>query len=517
MKPAWVRPPSFNADRKNADLYSMVFKAAQTEIMHTSQTELLLSLIPSLLIGVDQKGHVSHWNKAAESLFGIPGSSVLNKPLSETGVQWDLKMLMEGIAECRKKGASIRLDEVEFKRLSGETRILGFTIIPVREESGGSVECILFGADITERKRIEELKNEFVGIVSHELRTPLTVIKEGVSQVAEGILGKVSADQKHFLSISLEGIERLGRIVDDLLDISKIEVGKLALKREMVDLVGVVKGLVLAFKAKARFKGVEIKTHLPDEEELIYVDEDRMVQVFTNLIENAIKFTEKGLIEISILNKGVEGVECSVSDTGKGISTADLPKVFGKFQQFHRQTTEKGTGLGLAICKGIIEGHKGRIWVESRPDEGTKFIFTLPRYTAAELFHEYLGKALKDAIHEESPLTVVIFDMSNFNEVQKKLGRNKVNSLILELEKLIKGTLRRRADVAIKDSRAVLVLLPATRKEQGLIVAGRIQQIFDDYLAKRKLGRQIDFTCKVATFPEDGNSEDELLKKIGGP
>ena len=510
-------PQNFNTSRPNADQYNMVIKVDQPETMHTNQTELLLSLIPSLLIGVDQKGQVSHWNKAAENTFGIPASSVLNRPFSQCAIQWDLKMIIEGILECRNRGTTIRLDEVEFKRLSGETRILGFTIIPVRQESGGSIECILFGADITERKRIEQLKNEFVSIVSHELRTPLTVIKEGVSQVAEGILGKVSADQKHFLSISLEGIERLGRIVDDLLDISKIEAGKLTLKREMVDLVSVVKGLVLAFRPKARFKGVEINTRFPDREALIYADEDRLIQVFTNLIGNAIKFTEKGHIEIAVMNQGTEGVECSVSDTGKGISMADLPKVFGKFQQFHRQSTEKGTGLGLAICKGIVEAHKGRIWVESKPGGGTKFIFTLPRYTAAELFREYLGKALKDAIHEESPLTIIVFDMSNYNEIQKKWGRNKISSLILELEKLIKGTLRRKADVAIKDSRVILVLLPATRKEQGLIVAGRIQQIFDDYLSRRKLQKQVDFTCKVATFPEDGNSEDELLKKIGGP
>ena len=485
--------------------------------MHTSETELLLSLIPSILIGVDQNGLVAHWNKVAENTFGIPATSVVNRPFSECGIQWDLKAIVEGVAECRRKGTMIRLDDVEFNRPTGEKRILGFTIIPVRQESGGSIECILFGADITERKRIEQLKNEFVSTVSHELRTPLTVIKEGVSQVLEGILGKVNADQKRFLSISLEGIERLGRIVDDLLDISKIEAGKLELKREMVDVVGLTKGLVLAFKSRARFKGVEIKTHFSEQGASLYVDEDRIAQVFTNLIDNAIKFTEKGQIEVSITNKGDEGVECSVSDTGKGISEADLPKVFGKFQQFHRKSAEKGTGLGLAICKGIIEGHNGRIWIESKPGESTKFTFTLPRYTAAELFRDYLGKALREAIHEESPLSVIVFDITNYSEIQRRLGRSKAASLILEFEGLIKETLRRKADVAIKDSRAILVLLPATRKEQGLIVAGRIQQIFDDCLSRKKLAKQVEFTCRVATFPEDGSSEAELLKKVGGP
>jgi len=485
-------------------------------MMHANQTELLLSLIPSILIGVDQKGLVAHWNKVAETTFGIPASSVMNRPFSECGIQWDLKSVIEGVAECQRKGAAIRLDDVELSHPSGEKRILGFTIIPVREESGGVIEYILFGADITERKRIEHLKNEFVSTVSHELRTPLTVIKEGVSQVLEGILGKVNANQKRFLSISLEGIERLARIVDDLLDISRIETGKLELKKEKVDLVGLVKGLVLAFKSSARFKGVEIKTHFPEEGASLYIDEDRIAQVFTNLIDNAVKFTEKGQIEVSIVDKDHESVECSVSDTGKGISEVDLPKVFGKFQQFHRKPAQKGTGLGLAICKGIIEAHKGRIWVESKPGEGTKFTFILPRYTAAELFRDSLKKALEEAVHEESPLSFILFDIANLNEMQRKIGRAKLASLLIELERLIKETLRRRADIAVKNNRALLVLLPDTRKEQGLIVAGRIQQIFDDCLSQKKLAKQIDFTCRVAAFPEDGNSEEELLKKVGG-
>lgn len=481
-----------------------------------AQTEVILSSITSILIGVNQDGLVSHWNAVAEKTFGIRAGRVLGRPFSECGIQWNSVRVLAGIENCVKRNVPVRVDDIEFKRANGQKAFLGVTVIPLKQGAEGSVECLLFGADVTERKRIEQLKDEFVSTVSHELRTPLTVIKEGVSQVLEGILGEINENQRRFLDISLEGIDRLARIVDDLLDISKIEAGKFELRRELVDVVGLAKGVSLAFNYQAQQRSLEIKLCLPGEKGEVYIDKDKIIQVLTNLISNALKFTDKGEIKISVFDRG-EAIECAVSDTGRGIPQEDLSKVFGKFQQFSRAMGpgQKGTGLGLAICKGIVELHRGRIWVESKLDEGTTIRFTLPKFSARELFRERIAQGLRDAVRQEASLSVIVFDVENFEAVWEKMGHEKMTALVQNLEDLIKQSLRRQADVALKDTRAILVLLPGTRKDEALMVAGRIQQTFDDYLLKEKLKKEIKIACKVAVFPDDGSTEDELLDKIG--
>ena len=490
-------------------------KQITEEAIRKAQTELLLSSFPSILIGVGQDGLVAHWNAEAETTFRIPANQAINHPFDECPVQWDITVLMAGMDACRRKGSAVRVDDVRYQRYDGQEGFLGFTIIPVRQVNEGPTECLLFGADITERKRTEQLKNEFVSTVSHELRSPLTIIKEGVSQVLEGLLGKVNKEPKRFLTISLEGIERLGRIVDDLLDVSKIEAGRFELKRETVDIVGIAKEVVTAFTPQVKEKGITFKTRFPARRIETYVDSDRMIQVFTNLIDNALKFTEKGEIGLSIEEKD-DLVECGIWDTGKGIAEPDLPKVFGKFQQFGRTAGpgKKGTGLGLAICKGIVESHQGRITVQSQFGEGTQFTFSIPKYSAKEFFKDCVGKAIRDALKDEAVLSIVIFDIKNFESLLKKMGAEKTTLLVRDLEGVISQNLRRKADVAIKDTRAILVLLPLTGKEEALMVAGRIHQTFDDFLSRRGLQKQLKFTCKVATYPEDGKSEGDLLAKV---
>lgn len=232
-----------------------------------------------------------------------------------------------------------------------------------------------------ELQKLDDLKSEFINTVSHELRTPLTTIREVVSQILEGILGSTTPKQREFLSICLEDVDRLKRIIDNLLDISKFEAGEVKLKREEVDIVTLAKGVIATFSPKAKSMNIEIREDFPQQKAIGYVDKDKIIQVFTNLVGNALKFCDKGYIQISIMDKP-EYVECCVSDTGRGISEDDLPKVFSKFQQFNRIDSpgEKGTGLGLSISKSIIELHNGKIWVESKLNQGTKFTFTLPKY-----------------------------------------------------------------------------------------------------------------------------------------
>ncbi|MDP8253958.1 MAG: ATP-binding protein [Candidatus Kaelpia aquatica] len=234
--------------------------------------------------------------------------------------------------------------------------------------------------DITKRKEVEQLKDEFISTVSHELRTPLSIIKEGISLVLDEIPGKINKDQKDILQTAKDSTGRLTKIINSLLDISKFEAKKVELERtdvKMSDLAGKVYDM---FKNLIEDKGLSFTLKDLSEESMVYIDEDKVVQVFTNLVGNALKFTKQGKIDIIVKDVGSE-VECMVFDTGIGIAKKDLPNVFNKFEQFGRTPGPgiKGTGLGLSISKNIVEIHGGQIWVESELGKSTKFIFTLPK------------------------------------------------------------------------------------------------------------------------------------------
>ena len=227
--------------------------------------------------------------------------------------------------------------------------------------------------------RLNELKSEFVSMVSHELKNPLMITGEAIEMIRDGSLGPVTEKQRKFLQIGKEAVERLIRLIKDLLDISKIEAGKMDLHKQKVDLAELAQKTLELFKSQAENKKIELQKEILCKDATIEADSDRVIQVLTNLVGNAMKFTESGRILIRIDKKGNE-FECCVEDTGTGISQENLRKVFVKFQQFSDSydLKLKGTGLGLSISKAIVELHGGRVWVESELGKGSRFFFTLP-------------------------------------------------------------------------------------------------------------------------------------------
>ena len=228
-------------------------------------------------------------------------------------------------------------------------------------------------------KNLGRIKNDFVAQVSHELRTPLAIIREGVDQVMEGLCGPPTPAQKETLSVALRNIDRLGALVEDLLDISKIETGRLPVRKQAFNLGDLMAEVFRSFQPRVLERGLTLRLNVPDRSVLVFADREEIIRLFNNLITNALKFTKTGTVELS-MEQGNGAVCCSVSDTGPGIASEDMPKLFQKFRQIRRAENpeEKGTGLGLAICKGIIELHGGRIWAESEVGKGTRFLFTLP-------------------------------------------------------------------------------------------------------------------------------------------
>lgn len=234
-----------------------------------------------------------------------------------------------------------------------------------------------------ELQRLNRLKSEFISNVSHELRTPLASIKEAVSLILDGISGEVNEKQKRFLTIASHNTERLANIIGELLDISRIEAGRMKLLKSSVSVPELTRSVFDMFETQAKEKDIGIINNTAENIPNIFVDKEKVTKILANIVSNAVKFTPRsGKVEISVglYWSDRNFVEVSVKDSGIGIDKKDVPKLFHRFQQVDGSLTRRsgGAGLGLAISKEIIEMHGGKIWVESETGKGSKFAFILP-------------------------------------------------------------------------------------------------------------------------------------------
>jgi signal transduction histidine kinase/GGDEF domain-containing protein/HAMP domain-containing protein len=452
------------------------------------------------IIIVDRNGFVRYVNPAAGAIFERTREDFMGHlfgmPVNQDRTEIDIFRLKGG-------------------RGTGEMTVTETTWL-------GEVADLVTVHDITERKiaeekliKLDELKTDFVSTVSHELRTPLTIMKEYASILSDEVPGKLNLEQRGHLSIIENNIDRLSQMIEDLLDISKIEAQKVVLRREFVDLASIINDVVIQFRPKADGKQIEFKTVFPASLPLLYIDADRIRQVFTNLIGNAIKFTPaNGKIIAEIIDKEME-FECRVTDTGIGIAPENLDKVFTRFEQFDRTegSGAKGTGLGLAITKALIQLHCGSIWLESELNKGSKFIFTLPKYTPATLLQEHVMNSMKEAATSASAMTLFNISLADPSKLKEEFSQERLDSILKEIEGLLRKSLRGRGDIVLRDSGGLVYFLVNCDKENALKVASRLRQKLSDYLVGQGLAEKVKLHFGRATYPDDATSTEELMKK----
>jgi two-component system phosphate regulon sensor histidine kinase PhoR len=267
-------------------------------------------------------------------------------------------------------------------------RILQVHASPLKS-SEGSTGALWVMHDVTELRRLETARTEFVANVSHELRTPLTSVRGYLETLLEGAL----EDREHarpFLEVIHKHTERLGRLLDDLLDLSNLELGKVTLHRQPTVLDEVVENVMAIYGPQAVKQETRLRTDLPHDLPCVLADRDRIAQVLINLVDNGLKFTPKGgTVRVSAslsrptpdtLPPAVDFVEIAVADTGIGIPSQDLPRITERFYRVDRARSRElgGTGLGLAIVKHLVKAHGGEITIESQLNQGTTVRFTLP-------------------------------------------------------------------------------------------------------------------------------------------
>jgi two-component system, NtrC family, sensor histidine kinase KinB len=228
-------------------------------------------------------------------------------------------------------------------------------------------------------KEVEQRKSEFVATVSHEFKSPLAIIQTSLSLILDGLTGDISDKQKEIITRAQRVSGRLINLVKDMLDLTRIEMGIIPLKREPLNFVALLQNTIEEYDILVKNKEQKLSVKFPSDTNIIWGDKDRLTEAFINLFNNAIKYTqEQGCICVSLIEEN-NFIRCEIADTGPGIPNEFKEKIFDKFERILADKKQEGTGLGLPIAKDIIELHHGKIWVEDNPGGGSLFIFTIPK------------------------------------------------------------------------------------------------------------------------------------------
>jgi PAS domain S-box-containing protein len=344
------------------------------------QQKILLDSVADGICGADRNGLVRFANPAAARMLATTADSLIGKPVHE---------LLHGPAtsdrqcgeDCQLKRAAghhtSSAGEDTILRTDGTSFPAEYFLTPILDQGHFSGSVLSF-RDISQRYALDRLKDEFISTVSHELRTPLTSIRGALGLLSSGILGEVNDKAANLLRIALTNSDRLVRLINDILDLERIQSGREPLTFRPVQLAEIIRQAIDGMQPVAEAAGV-LLIHDPTQVE-IAADADRLLQVLTNLLSNAVKFSPPNSTISVMLHPGISGVTLSVIDQGRGIPADKLEAIFGRFQQVDASDSRQkgGSGLGLAICRTIVLQHSGRIWAERNPVRGSTFRVFLP-------------------------------------------------------------------------------------------------------------------------------------------
>lgn len=351
------------------------------------RSELLLTSVGDGIYGVDRAGQVTFVNPAGARALGVAPAELVGKAAHATfhapkidGTPFPVELCY--ITEALRDSSVTTAEEDAYRRADGQTFPVEVTATPMASPDGVEGSVVVF-RDITQRLEVERLKSEFVSIVSHELRTPLTSIRGSLGLLAGGALGPLPAKAVTMVNVALASCARLTRLVNDILDIERIESGTMPMNvadhpADLLIDAAVSQLDVLAAEAGVRLAVTSCAG-------VVHADADRVVQTLVNLLGNAIKFSPPGsTVEVASTIKG-GFVEFRVRDHGRGIPQAKLNAIFDRFAQVDPSdaTVKGGSGLGLAISRGMVERLNGHLWAESAEGAGTTLRFTLPRTDAS--------------------------------------------------------------------------------------------------------------------------------------
>ena len=367
--------------------------AEQALHLATRQRELILESVGEGIYGIDLEGRVTFINETGARALGYSPEQLTGRDLHELihhshadGTPYSKST--SPILQALRRSEPIRMRDEVFWRQDGTAIPVEYSANPIMDDGQISGMVVAF-RDVSERRRLERMKDEFISTVSHELRTPLTSLRASLGLIASGSLDKRPEKQRQMVEMAIGNSDRLIRLVNDILDFDSVEKGRLPLHRQPVQAIDLLRRA--ADVAHASLLQNRITLHIDAVTAPVFADEERILQVLNELVGNAIKFSPKDTsIRLAAqtvpstsgdASSSALGEVCFiVEDEGRGISQEKLERIFERFQQGDASDSRAlgGTGLGLALCRSIVEQHGGRIWVESTPDQGSRFLFTLP-------------------------------------------------------------------------------------------------------------------------------------------
>ncbi|MDP2683280.1 MAG: ATP-binding protein [Deltaproteobacteria bacterium] len=331
--------------------------------------EVIVSEMETGVIVIDDKRNILYANPFFTKTFSAEGD-LKGKRLADIVNDEMLLKTVDNVFSS-KKGQPQEITIQGKKNQVLEARLVPFPMNTSRVVIG-------FFRDVTEEKRVEAIKRDFVANVSHELRTPLASIKGYAETLLDGAMNEPDT-LKNFLSIINRHAGRMAVLIEDLLTLSMLESHHLPLKLEPVDIRALINSIIQGFEKNAGDKGLKLTADISDDISSVIADRVRLEQVIVNLVDNAIKYTNSGAVKV-VVNIADNMLKVDVEDTGIGIPEKDIPRIFERFYRVDKGRSRDlgGTGLGLAIVKHIIQAHNGKIWVKSIPGKGTTYSFVLP-------------------------------------------------------------------------------------------------------------------------------------------
>lgn len=484
-----------------------------------NRLEVVIESMTEGVIVVDESGQIKIANRAAKVLLALPPEScLLEVKTSIEGL--GLKGLVIGTDVQAKKKAG------EFMAKAAEGKILQVKWSAMISQSNNFLGNVIIIRDVTAAIELDRAKTEFIAGISHELRTPLTTIQNAISNISAGVTGRISKKTREYLHTIDGDCQRLNMLINDLLDAAKLEVGRMPVSRRVTNLVNLVSKVVGANMDWAAEKDLRLGCDVCGHISPVYVDPQRIYQVLTNLINNAMKYTERGGKITLRLYDNSDEVTTVVEDNGIGIPAEKQSYIFNKFYQISRPSGPgyNGSGLGLSLSKEIVEIHGGKMWVESKEGQGSKFYFSLPKTDPRIILNKHLaGLAGRTTKTGEQFVTMVI---------KFGIGRDDKAKYKSTVDAMIKGILAAGSnivsmsdDLVIHSAESeVVFVLSQTGKRYLKSIRRQIRGIIETCLKNNgwKRWRKDEMTEKllpmlgIAFYPNDCSDVRELAEIARG-
>lgn len=491
----------------------------------------LMDHIPDVIYFKDKKGRLIMVNQAHAKAIGLTPEEVAGKTDFDIFPKERAQVIFKDDQRVMEAGKPI-IDKIERSTLRNGTDVyVSTTKIPRYNDKGKIIGLVGITRDITRRMQFEhlkkekahierklevleelgKLKSEFISAISHELRTPLAIVKQLVMLVFEETAGPLNDKQRETLKRARDNIERLKNLIDELLDISRIERDKLKLHYSLVNINALIKDSSDFFKKLAEEKDISLKYYLPKEEINLFIDADRINQVLSNLINNAIKFTEEGgkiKVELVLLETKVR---IGVIDTGIGIAKSDLPLVFNKFVQVSKiaSAEKKGVGLGLSIAKELVERHGGEIWVESKLGVGSKFYFTLLRFYMPSVLDRRIKGRIDSLLKKGISVHFINLLIINYKEFKERIKIEPAR-LFKDLQDIIDTTFKETCRAKTKKPPLALtdiqhgkcsIIFPGVTEKKAIEFCKLLKDEIKKYLIK-DIGEDVFITLGILSYSQ---------------